>query len=191
MILDSEQPLRVAVFLDGRPGHEKQSLGILRGLENRLPVEHFRVPVQRPSIFRRILQLLQLFLPLPVTGDLNIQKADLLLGTGSSTHLLMLRYKKQYRIPAVTCMYPEPFLAPFFDLCCVPEHDGVAIKANIVLTVGAPNCSVDAGNHNDLQGLVLLGGIDLESHRWDSEEIMRMVEFIVGETRGMTWTDSS
>ena len=133
--------LRIAAMLDGRPGHEKQTMGILAALQKRRRIEIIRVKVGRLSLLDEVVETSRLFLPISpdwATGWPE-GKVDLLLGTGSRTHLPMLSYKKKYAVPVVTCMSPPIYLRHRFNLCLVPEHDGVAAGNNILLTIGAPN----------------------------------------------------
>jgi hypothetical protein len=57
--------------------------------------------------------------------------------------------------------------------------------------VGAPNCAKNKGRHRDDCGLILLGGVDLKSHRWDSALITRMVRQLVQAEPTLHWTVSS
>ncbi len=191
--VNSAKELCVVAVLDGRPGHEKQTMGIIHALERTCPVEIIPIKVGRFSLFAEVVQTCRLFLPgvgsglpYPKIGD-----ADLLVGTGSRTHLPMLFYQKKYAIPAVTCMTPPGYLQHRFDLCFVPEHDGKREGGNIVLTLGAPNCSINKRQHQTECGLILLGGVDTKSHRWDSRQIVAMVGKIVSTDADKLWTVSS
>lgn len=180
-------------MLDGRPGHEKQTTGILCALQQRCQIEIITFKVGRFSLLNEAVQTCRLFLPGSTGGapDWHVGKVDLVLGTGSRTHLPMLSYKKKYASPVVTCMSPPVHLRHRFDLCLVPEHDGVPAGNNILLTVGAPNCSINKGEHQDGRGLILLGGVDDKSHHWDSRKIVAMIEKIVSTEADKIWTVSS
>ncbi len=175
--------LHVAALLDGRPGHEKQTLGLVEALGRRLDVRLSTIPVERPSPLRRLVESCRCRLPGLGLSRPELADAELLIGTGSSTHLPLLLYKKRYRIPAVTCMSPGWHLRGGFDLCFVPVHDGLPAGGNIVLTLGAPNCLLDLGEHQEGKGLVLIGGVDPASHSWQGTEVLRMVETIVTSDR--------
>jgi mitochondrial fission protein ELM1 len=188
-----QKTLRIVALLDGRPGHEKQTMGIIHALQQICLVEIVPIKVGHFSLLGEILQTCRLFLP-GSTGsdpDRRVDRADLLIGTGSRTHLPMLLYKKKYAIPAVTCMMPPRYLQHRFDLCFVPEHDGMPEQGNIMLTIGAPNRSINKRTHQVGCGLILLGGVDPKSHRWDSRQIVAMVEKIVSTDTGKHWTISS
>lgn len=187
----STNRMRVAVLLDGRPGHEKQTKGILQAMRTMAEVEAIPHRVERVGPLAMLLRTLQLFLPGKGPSIPSVAKADLLLGTGSQTHLPLLALKKRYGIPAITCMKPPRHLRARFDLCFVPEHDGLSEQDNIMLTSGAPNCSINRGKHQAGRGLILLGGIDSKSHYWQSDRISAMVENIVTSESMTHWTISS
>ncbi len=183
--------LRVVALLDGRPGHEKQTKGIIQALQTYIAVEVTEIAVKPASPLAWLRQLILLFLPGKGWSHPQIDNADLLLGTGSHTHLPLLLFKKRYAIPVVTCMSPPFFIRWRFDLCFVPEHDRLAERHNIVHTTGAPNCSRNKGRHRADCGLILLGGVDLKSHTWESAKIAGMVRQIVQRETDQQWTISS
>ncbi len=183
--------LRVVALLDGRPGHEKQTQGIIQALKAKVQVEVREIVVAPLAPLTLMWQSILLFLPGKGWSHQQIDDADLLLGTGSRTHLPLLFFKKRYAIPAVTCMSPPFFMRRCFDLCCVPEHDGLAEKHNILNTVGSPNCSYNKIRHQEDRGLILLGGVDHKSHLWESIKIAKMVRLIVQRENTRHWTISS
>lgn len=166
-------------MLDGRPGHEKQTLGVIQALQKSVDVRVTLFPVKSVSFFNIL------------AHQSEIKDSDLLIGTGRRTHLLMLLYKKRYGVPAVTCMTPALYLRFGFDLCFVPEHDGINEQGNIVLTLGSPNCSHNKRNHRQDSGLILLGGADPKSHTWNSQDVADMVEKILYSDSQKIWTISS
>lgn len=181
----------VVALLDGRPGHEKQTLGIIQALQEKVPVQLIKINVSNFTVFDKVTQTCRLFLPGVGLSHPQLDKADLLIGTGSRTHLPMLLYKKKYALPAVTCMTPPKHLRKCFDLCFVPEHDGEKEDGNIMLTIGAPNSSQNKRQHQKECGLILLGGVDPKSHRWESCQVIKMVEKIVKTDSQKLWTISS
>lgn len=183
--------LHIIALLDGRPGHEKQTMGIIQALQVRLPVQVIQIKVGSFSIMRAFLQTCRLYFSKIGASHPQIGKADLLIGTGSLTHLPLLLYKQKYGIPAITCMSPSLHLRNRFDLCFVPEHDELREADNIMLTAGAPNCSVNKRKHREECGLILLGGIDTKSHYWDSCQVVQMVEKVVKNGSQKNWTVSS
>ncbi|MBW1636292.1 MAG: mitochondrial fission ELM1 family protein [Deltaproteobacteria bacterium] len=186
--------MHIVCFLDGRPGHEKQTYGIVRALEKKVNLRLTEIKVSRRPVWQSFFGLIRLNLPWPADFHYNeiTTKPDLVLGTGSSTHLAILGCKKQYKIPAVTCMTPDFFFRSRFDLCFVPAHDGLKQKQkNIFTTVGPPNCSKNKMKHRTDCGLILVGGIDEKSHRWDSAELAKKIEKIVKKETAMQWVIST
>jgi mitochondrial fission protein ELM1 len=183
--------LRIIALLDGRPGHEKQTMGIIQALQVRVPVQVVQINVDSFSIMRAVIQTCRLFFSKTGSSHPQIGRGDLLIGTGSLTHLPLLLYKQKYAIPAITCMSPALHLRNRFDLCFVPEHDALSEERNIMLTAGAPNCSVNKRKHREECGLILLGGIDTKSHYWDSRQVVQMVEKVVKTDSQKHWTVSS
>ena len=188
---ETTKELRVIALLDGRPGHEKQTLGIIQALQARVPVQIVRINVRGFSLIYAVMQICRLLFTRSGLSHPKIRKGDLLIGTGSRTHLPLLLYKKQYAIPAITCMTPPVYLRNRFDLCLVPEHDTMSEGENVMLTAGAPNCSVNKGKHRKECGLILLGGVDTKSHHWDSRQVVEMVEKVIKNNSQKHWTLSS
>ncbi len=182
--------LYVIAVLDGRPGHEKQTLGVVAGLRARTEVMLTSINISH-GILNRFRYGLQLLLPFLAPLKKKLQDADLVIGTGSRTHSLVLMLKKKYGIPACTCMSPSLFMRRQFDYCFVPEHDKISPARNIFFTLGAPNPCFDRGLHQKDQGLILLGGIDKNSHDWDCDEISEQVLAIIESDQGRFWTISS
>ncbi|MFH0784759.1 MAG: ELM1/GtrOC1 family putative glycosyltransferase [Pseudomonadota bacterium] len=191
MTTANKNGLRIVALLDGRPGHEKQTKGIIRALQVEIEIETKEIIIEPVSLLSLLRQLILLFLPGKGWSHPQIEDADFLLGTGSRTHLPLLLFKKKYSIPAVICMSPSFFIRGRFDLCFIPEHDGVEERHNIMHTVGAPNCSSNKNRHQKESGLILLGGVDLKSHHWESRKIAKMVRMIVQKETSQYWTISS
>jgi uncharacterized protein len=183
--------LRVVILLDGRPGHEKQTKGIVRALQKIIELEVQEIVIEQAPWWKLLQHAVLLLLPGKGMSDPRIEGADILLGTGSRTHFPLLLFKKNYNIPIVTCMSPAFFIRSRFDLCFVPMHDGLKPQHNIVHTIGAPNCSSNSGAHKGECGLILLGGVDEKSHVWESKEIVAMVRQILLAEKKRQWIISS
>lgn len=187
-----QNKLHIVALLDGRPGHEKQTKGIVGCLQSRVPIELTSISIKRPTPLQRVLKTCMLFLPHVPPPPSSLKNCDLLIGTGSSTHLDMLLLKKKLMgVPACTCMAPDWHLRSRFDLCFVPIHDGIAESRNIFLTAGAPNCSRNKKMHKDSAGLILLGGTDPKSHLWLNDRIIDMVRSIITGDAARRWTIAS
>ena len=170
--MTANNPMKIGVFFDSRPGHEKQTRGIIERLGKKIDVEITTFQITKQPALHQVADWLQyIFLRRqPPEGDLL--QCDLLIGTGTHTHLPMLQVKKICQIPVVTCMTPSSPLQKRFDLIFSPQHDGMQAADNIFVTVGPPNPNRDLGRHLDDHVLVLCGGIDAKSHSWCDDSIL-------------------
>lgn len=187
-----KDPLTIVAFLDGRLGHEKQTRGVLQALGKLTPVD-----VQYNTItslsFMSALKNWGVYMGatiIPRKGP-SESRLDLIIGTGSYTHIPMLLMRNRRGGKVVTCMYPDVLLARKMDLCFVPRHDGVAPSGNIVATTGPPNPTVYIEAHDPNKGLILIGGIDKRSHRWDSKAVADQTRIVIERTPSVKWTISS
>ncbi len=191
MANEKQHFLRIIAFFDGRPGHEKQTRGILQALRKMIELEVIELRVPRKSLWGDILDFLCLLRPGRGSDDGSFPEGDLLIGTGSRTHIPMLLAKKQTGLPVVTCMTPANFLRSRFDLILAPEHDGLATRDNTILTIGPPNCAVMSREKASDRGLILIGGIDRKSHFWNSADIEEYIRQIAKRKNDVLWTISS
>ncbi len=187
----TDRSLRIAAFTDGRPGHVKQTQGVLDALGHLSPVEVDFFEVTNNSLFKDLWLLLALLLPRLRYCPIDLERTDLIIGTGRRTHIYMLLCKKKYRVPVVACMSPSFILRKFFDLCFTPQHDNIKLRGNIFPTVGPPNCSVAGTEHNPKAGLILVGGTDSNSHVWSNNDICDFIEELATKEEKINWTISS
>ena len=187
------QPLTVTAFIDGRPGHEKQTKGILAALTTATPVDVTFRTVKPGAFSRGLMDWIRYFgrYLFPVKTSVKSESIDLIIGTGSYTHAPMLALKKKSGAKVVTCMSPSfPFIR-HMDLCFVPEHDRKQPGDNIFVTIGPPNTSESKGEHCPEKGLILVGGIDEKSHRWSTSRVLAQIHTILEKDSATTWTISS
>ncbi len=190
--MSKEKNMKVALFLEGSPGHEKQSLAIIQGLKRLVSVEvtEFRLPER--TKWQRFFDIGRLFLGSNRGKVQGLDDFDLAIGTGSRTHVPLIACKNSYGIPIVTCMAPDRLLRGKFDLCCVPRHDQLEEKENILLTDGPPVLSAEKNIRREPdKGLILLGGIDESSHFWRGVELAEFIRNIVHEGKDIQWSISS
>jgi uncharacterized protein len=185
-------PLRVVAYTDGRPGHEKQTRAVLEALEAMTPLSIKTLALAPTSGWRRLAQGLKAWVGQGGSFlGLKHRDIDLIIGTGSTTHLPMLALKRRCRARLVTCMSPDPLLRRWFDLCLVPRHDTPPVRKNIFPTFGPPCVNVGGSRHDPRQGLILAGGIDPKSHQWDTSAFMAQVRQLGTRMPEMCWTISS
>lgn len=170
----------VWIFTDGKAGHEKQSLGLLDALK-----DYFSVDVSIWSavgwgsnvmrwLWRRFPQCKGM--PTP----------DLILAAGHGTHMSALVARRVRGGKLIVLMKPTLPLG-WFDLCFVPEHDGVGIRSNVIPTRGALNqMQRSRFSHKD-RGLIMIGGPS-NQFNWDDESICKQVTIIAKTSSTTRWT---
>ena len=185
--------ITIVVFLEGSPGHEKQSLAVAGELRNILPEVTIRkIQLEKKGSVQRIGQhLMSCISPRRCLPNDDLGIPDLLLGTGSATHPALLAAKKIYDVPAVTCMAPDCIIRSRFDLCLVPRHDRLAPRKNLFMTDGPPVLTTTEGEKKADRGLILLGGVIPHNHDWSTPEIIDWVMMIAEKDRARRWTVSS
>ncbi|KPJ99916.1 MAG: hypothetical protein AMJ60_03355 [Desulfobacterales bacterium SG8_35] len=192
------KPLSIVAYFDGRLGHEKQTRGILRALASitAANVVHKKIPVSSAAYCKN--WTTYLLSPLCSLEDKRFSApVDLIIGTGTHTHIPMLLEKKSRekvsgeKVRVVTCMSPEPFLRGKFDLCCIPRHDEPQTRENVFVTLGPPSPVVFEKKHNPDSGLILVGGLDKKSHTWNSRKVAEQIQTIIRRNPSVQWTASS
>ena len=165
-------------FVDGKPGHEKQSAGLIQGIESIRPIEVHEIDVRFKAFYRRQIRR---FL-LRDTPDLP--PPDLLLGVGHRTHLPLFLARLVCGGKSVVLM--KPTLPPgFFDLVFVPRHDRVRRTTKVVSTRGVI-CPTRVDDKETGTGLILLGGPS-PHFEWSNREIGDQMEAIVRESPDLVW----
>ncbi len=182
-------PLKILIVSDGRPGHEKQSRAVVQALAVLTPLEQTLVKVPLPSLLSVALDVIGY---LSNTGGKQWPAADLVIGTGTGTHLPMLAYRRaRPNARVVTCMLPDPLLRGRFDLCLVPRHDRPPARANIFLTSGPPCMQGPRREKKSRQGLILVGGLDDKSHHWHTGTLISQIKTVISRCRNITWVIAS
>jgi mitochondrial fission protein ELM1 len=167
-------PLHIWRLLDGKPGHEKQSLGLVLALSKLKKVTYDDIKVEH-SVAIQILQFLQGRFPL----GKKFKKPNLIIGAGHRTHFSILAAKRAYGGKSIVQMKPSlPYF--IFDLCLVPEHDNPPKRANIISTIGALNPLGLDGLHEKKpsSNLILIGGPS-PHYKWDNNLIIKQIEQIL------------
>lgn len=150
---------------DGKPGHENQSRGLAEALRRKVGARIVEVllPDDKGPFGR--------FFELKKTAR-DMEKPDMILAAGHSTHLPLLWLARNWRIPSVVLMKPSLPLS-WFTYCIAPEHDfpeGKPRPANLILTRGALNRVVSP--HGERSGKIILIGGPSKTHAWNGEELL-------------------
>jgi mitochondrial fission protein ELM1 len=166
-------------FTDGKAGHDRQSQGLVRALQQRVDTSVFHIAVeQQAGGFRYWLSRRY-----PAGSDLPAP--DLLLGAGHTTHWHMLAARRCRGGRIIVLMKPSLPLS-WFDLCLVPEHDGPLRGSNVLPTVGVLNDIQPGSGHDNDTGLIVLGGPSRHFH-WNSDQILLQLAELVKERPVKKW----
>ena len=173
------KPTVIWRILDGKAGHEAQSLGLLNALEQRISIacHELAAPTKWNSIWGFILKQFDAGSALP--------SPDLIIGAGSKTHLALLAARRSYGGKAIVLMRPT-LPASLFDLCLIPKHDSKKASKKVVLTDGVLNPIKPADNPDPQRGLFLIGGPS-SHYNWNTEAILKQVITLTHETPAVQW----
>ena len=176
MTFDKSSPKRVTIwrFIDGKPGHEKQSLGLVLALAKLQNVNCHEIKVGDSGLKNFFNYCFARF-----KEGINLPKPDLLIGAGHRTHLPMLTAKRAFGGKSIVLMKPSlPY--SFFDMCLIPMHDNPPKRANILPTIGALNTLGLDGQHPKAPSshLILIGGPS-PHYKWDDNQVIKQIEKLV------------
>lgn len=167
--ISQDNPLVIWRFCDGKRGHENQTLGLVEALRRRLPVKLFNFNLRTTGG--------------PTSDTLT---PGLLLGAGHRTHDAVWRAQRRTRARSVILMKPS-LGRKRFDLCVVPEHDGLSAQPGVLLTRGVLNRVRPAQSKIPGSGVIAIGGPS-RHHDWLSAEIVAQVQAIIAASEpGQSW----
>ncbi len=150
--------MKVVILSDNRPGHYKQSLGIVQKLPE-CQTEWVEIQFRhkwRDNLLRVFMSVFGgMSLPVSLIRILlrwslvpetyksltRLETADLILSTGSSVAAVNLLLGRILRAKTVTCRRPSPIGVRYFDLAILPmiSWQKAVGKSNICKTIGVPN----------------------------------------------------
>lgn len=167
-------------LLDGKAGHESQTLGLVKALEKKLNVSC--VDIEAPSRWSSFAGFVfKYFNPAQ-----SLPAPDLIIGAGNRTHLALLAARRTYGGKAVVLMQPTLPIA-LFDLCLIPKHDLRKSGKNILLTNGVLNPIQLATQADPQRGLFLIGGPSTH-YAWNTAEILEQITLLIQENPNIHWT---
>lgn len=155
------------LVMDGKPGHENQSLGLAEALGRRVGCEVCRISlVGKKGVLGRVRAA--------VAGSAGFPEPDVVMGAGHATHGAILWLARRHGARSVVLMKPSLPLG-WFDAVIAPEHDfpSGAAGGNVIVTKGALN-RVRAGGGERSGKLVLIGGPS-KTHGWDGGAVLEML----------------
>jgi mitochondrial fission protein ELM1 len=157
-------------LLDGKTGHEKQSLALVKNLKNQANCKIYNINIQ---------DLQNPFLAL-ILKKYNLNKGlirpDIAIGAGHKTHFHLLAIKRYFGAKIVVIMKPSLPLK-FFDLCVIPKHDDVKSGTNVFITnTPLVNFNLNMKKKENM-ALFLIGGPSRHFH-WDSKLVLEQIKNI-------------
>ncbi len=161
------QLLHICCVTDGKPGHRTQLAGLVQALEALVPT---RVSWLEPG----------------AAAESCAARPDLILAAGHGTHWRALRRKWSSGAPLVVLMKPS-LPRRLFDLCVIPEHDGVRPSRRVLTTRGMLNDIRPAAHADPAAGLVLLGGPS-RHHAWSDAVILAQLARLRELSPQAAWT---
>ena len=164
---------------DGRAGHDNQSLGLVEALARKHPLEAFTINVN--SAWHGARQVL--------ARGTNRPRPALIIGAGHATHAGLIVGAWRYRARSIVLMSPSLPHA-LFDLCIVPEHDGVRPRSNVLHSFGALNRVQVSTERDPTLALILLGGPS-KHHQWQQDEVLNQVRALVSARTTFRWLVAS
>ncbi len=183
----STQPLVIWRLMDGKPGHENQTLGLIKALERLATARGMPAPrcIDMPlGDFSYTLWdwLFKRFRP----GFLQ-PRPDFIIGAGHRTHWPMLCARRSFGGKAIALMSPT-LPSAFFDLVVAPAHDGLTGR-NVIVTQGVLNAMQPAAVKRPGYTLVLVGGVS-KHFLWDDAQVLAQLDTLVARHPQMRITDS-
>jgi len=157
-------------LLDGKKGHEKQSLALVESLKIQSKCKIFDIKIQNLEnpIIGVILKRYNL--------DKGFMKPDIAIGAGHKTHFHLLAIKRCFGAKIVVIMKPSLPLM-LFDLCVIPKHDDLKSSSNIFITnTLLINFNLNTKKKENM-ALFLIGGPSKHYH-WDSKRVLEQIKNI-------------
>jgi len=176
VVENTSKSLVIWRLIDGKPGHQNQSLGLVNSIKKKRVCEVFDI-----NISNGFDALVSLFTSNWHFGN-DLPAPDLIIGAGHATHLHLLAAKKIYGGKTIVLMQPS-LPVPFFDLCMIPLHDNYKGWGNFIETRGVLNAiekstlSLDT-THNQQRSLIMLGGPS-KHFEWNGQWVLRQLDDLI------------
>tara|TARA_B110000208_G_scaffold170198_1_gene211558 strand:+ start:2287 stop:3201 length:915 start_codon:yes stop_codon:yes gene_type:complete len=151
-------------LLDGKPGHEKQSLSLIKALNCEFGVKTVNVD-SRNFLF------LILF---SINKIKKLPKPNFIIGAGHKTHASLLYLKFIFGGKTILIMKPS-LPSNWFDLCIIPDHDNFEGTSLIYKIKGALANTSNLIKKDEKKGIILVGGIS-KHYEWGGDNVVRQIE---------------
>lgn len=182
----SPRQLVIWRLLDGKPGHENQSLGLQRAMGEVSQQLGGSAPLCIDVSLKGVAVtpldwLRKRFLP-----GRDLPRPDFILAAGHATHLPLLCARRAHGGRSIVLMKPS-MPCSWFDIVVAPAHDEVS-GCNVLVTHGALN-TLRPATKRPGSAIVLIGG-DSRHFRWDDTRVLVQVEAIMSRYPQALITDS-
>ncbi len=173
-------PLVIWRLIDGKPGHENQSLGLVNALSSRTNCQCIDIKVSNN------LEGLLSFLTSSWSLGSGLPLPDLIVGAGHATHLHLLAAKRAFGGKTIVLMQPS-LPVSLFDTCMIPQHDQYHGLGEYIETRGVLNVIKPEGEHLEDEALIMVGGPSKHCH-WDTPRMIAQVYELVNRNPNITYT---
>ena len=155
---------------DGKQGHDKQSLALVKNINDITRCKVFDINVK--SLSNPFLELL--FKKYDCVKGL--EKPDIAIGAGHKTHFHLIAIKRCFGPKILVIMKPSLPLK-LFDLCVIPKHDGIMQSSNVIVTESSlVNINSEKSKKENV-GLFLIGGPS-KHYYWDTKAVFEQIKKI-------------
>ena len=173
------ETLQVWRFVDGKLGHEKQTLGLTQALAQKISVDVRDFDVRTSNSWgAEIKAHLQ-------KRTLGHPRPDLIIGAGHATHRPMLMTRLFCGGRTVLLMSPS-LPVGLFDLVFAPHHDRSREANNVIETLGVIG-PTQPSEKDAKAGLILLGGIN-RHFEWNDDKVLCQIESVMQANPELDWT---
>ena len=171
--------LHVWRFVDGKLGHEKQTLGLTQALAEKISVDVRDFDVRTSNTWRAEIKA-------HLQKRTHVQcRPDLIVGAGHATHWPMLMTRLFCGGHTVVLMSPS-LPVGLFDLVFAPHHDRRRGANNVIETLGVIGPTQQSEKDANA-GLILLGGVN-RHFEWRDDEVFCQVESVMRANPELDWT---
>ena len=156
-------------FTDGKAGHDKQSLALVKNIKKLTKCEVINLSIQ--NLTNPFISIIFKSFNIPK----GVNRPDIAIGAGHKTHFYLLAVKRCFKAKSIVIMKPSLPLG-LFDLCVIPKHDNVKKRAN-VFTTKTSLVNFNLPKKKKIEGLFLIGGPS-KHYFWDTYEVLQQIKRI-------------
>jgi mitochondrial fission protein ELM1 len=178
--LRTQDELVIWRLIDGKPGHENQSLGLINSLKNKVNCQSFDIKVNNK--FEALFNILTSTWPL----GCDLPLPDLIVGAGHATHLHLLAAKRAFGGKTIVLMKPS-LPVNWFDLCLIPQHDDYRGSGHYIETKGVLNSIRPDDKHHADKSLIMIGGPS-KHFKWSDSGVVSQIYELVKQNPDIEYT---